>query len=106
MKPKSLFKVGEAKLRNGAEAYVFEVSNRIYMKVKDRDGVWMSAVRNLDGRYWNYGYCEEDLLPNNAPEKIVIEGVEFRGYPCFEYMNYDKLQGKRWTLTLEEECQP
>ena len=112
MKPQ--FKIGAAKLRNGAEAYVFEVlEDRVLGKFLNTLGRWMASTWFFDDPE-----SSSDILPNNVPEKIVIESVGW-----FHLLNDNddlvvpsiqnklgtfhkllpKLRGKTWTMTLEEQ---
>lgn len=119
--PKPLFKTGPAKLRDGSEAYIFEISDKIYLKVRDFAG-WYVTTRSLDGSWDERPNL--DLMPNNLPEVIEISDVEFEliekhesfavlkprialklGFHTDKGVTYMSLPGKRWRMRLEEQVE-
>ena len=66
--PKTLFKVGPAKLRNGMDFKIYEIYiDRIHGAFKTTCGNWETAERLSDGTYLTDS--ERDILPNNESEE-------------------------------------
>jgi len=108
----SKFKRGPAKTRDGRDAFIFEVSEMIYGKVKENhhDSVWKVDHWELNG-LWDVGIeGEADILPNVEPFRFEAQ-VEWRlsgitTYPIAlggqQVMLMD-LAGKRGKLVFMED---
>jgi len=127
---KSKFKVGPAKLKNGTDAYIFEVSKeeifgKYWFLANAGSGYWKSASWFLSGRnlkidIYTFGaplYIEDsnsyDLIPNVKLDKTIIDEVEFTAKAneslTDSYLTVnvsldvrEYLVNRKWKMTLEE----
>ncbi len=68
----SNFKIGTAKTLGGYDAFIFEIGDTIFGKVKDANGHWFSCQWKLDGTGQMAGAYQ--LYPNTEPlrEEIIL----------------------------------
>lgn len=96
----SKFKVGEAKTKGGHEAYIFEMGDTIFGRIKDEH--WFSGTWRPDGKADIRVY---DLLPNNEPLRAEFEatvwGNKVDGYIVDIPKEIYLTSGTRVKVTLE-----
>lgn len=81
------FKVGPAKTRDGRDAWIFEVSDKIYCKAINIYGKWQSMQRFLDGGISQGHESGGDLLPNVTVHREEFEAeISFHNYHNVEFV--------------------
>lgn len=101
----SKFVLGPTKTRDGRDVVIFEISDQIYCKVRNGQGWWYPAYRNVDGQYnGSWHHSPEDLLPNRKPIVVTHEVTAdvSNGLLHLPLLFTDLKTGDKIRVTIEE----